>query len=120
MTHYIMKCGHEADDFTEIGEPVCTHCVGRTPLAFEIDHIEEGEVYYWYFTYDVRVPRTGYAHKAVGCVSGISITFPLEQAMTAIDNTFEAECDIIISDINPISQSDYLYLLKRLNKSKYV
>ena len=120
MTQYIMKCGHVADDCTEIGEPVCTRCVGCTPLAFEIDYIEEGEVYYWYFTYDVTVPRTGYAHKAVGCVSGASITFPLEQAMTAIDNTFEAECDIIISDINPISQSDYLYLLKRLNKSKYV
>ena len=120
MTQYIMKCGHVADDCTEIGEPVCTRCVGHTPLAFEIDYIEEGDINYWYFTYDVRVPRTGYAHKAIGCVSGTSITFPLEQAMTAIDNTFEAECDIIISDINPISQSDYLYLLKRLNKSKYV
>ena len=46
MTHYIMKCGHVTDDRTEIGEPVCTRCVGHTPLAFEIDYIEEGEVYY--------------------------------------------------------------------------
>lgn len=120
MTHYIMKCGHEADDFTEIGEPVCTICLGRTPNAFKVDHIEEGDIHYWYFTYDVRVPRTGYAHKTVGCVSGTSPMFPLEQAMTSIDNTFDAECDIIISDIQLISQSDYLYLLKRLNKSKYV
>ena len=115
MTQYIMKCGHVADDSTEIGEPVCTRCVGHTPLAFERDHI-----YYWYFTYDVRVPRTGYARKTIGCVSGTSPTFPLEQAMAAIDNIFDAECDIIISDIQLISQSDYLYLLKRLNKSKYV
>ena len=120
MTQYIMKCGHVADDRTEIGEPVCTRCVGRTPLAFEIDHTEEGDIYYWYFTYDVRVPRTGYARKTIGCVSGTSPTFPLEQAMAAIDNIFDAECDIIISDIQLISQSDCLYLLKRLNKSKYV
>lgn len=120
MTQYIMKCGHVADDRTEIGEPVCTRCVGRTPLAFEIDHIEEGDIHYWYFTYDVRVPRTGYARKTIGCVSGTSPTFPLEQAMAAIDNIFDAECDIIISDIQLISQSDCLYLLKRLNKSKYV
>lgn len=120
MTQYIMKCGHVADDRTEIGEPVCTRCVGHTPLAFEIDRIEEGDIHYWYFTYDVRVPRTGYARKTIGCVSGTSPTFPLEQAMAAIDNIFDAECDIIISDIQLISQSDCLYLLKRLNKSKYV
>lgn len=115
---YMMKCGHIANDCTEIGEPVCTRCIGKTSDAFDIDYTtKERDVYYWYFTFTVQVPSTGYAHKAAGCVSSSNPTFPMEQVMTTTDNRFDEVCDIIIADIQPISYNDYMYLLKRLQQN---
>lgn len=114
-TKHMMQCGHWADDCTEIGEPVCSQCAGKTPDAFIVQHTtEDYDVYYWYYTIAIQVPSTGYAHKAIGCVSSLSPTFPMEQVMTATDNAYDTHCDIIISDIQPIAYSDYMYLLERL------